>query len=144
MRGIKTYPLRFERQCANAVEVAKYLAAHSCIEKVIFPGDPAHPDAETIARIFTPGLYGGIVTFQVKDADKARIIQVMNALRTIVPASSLGDVHSMMLYPAIASHRDLSPKHRLRLGIPDNLLRLSVGIEAVEDINADLDQALRS
>ena len=144
MRGIKTFPLRFERQCANAREVAKWLASHPAIERVLFPEDPKHPDAESIARIFTPGLYGGIVSFEVKGADKQRIIRVMNALRTIVPASSLGDVHSMMLYPAIASHRDLSPKHRLRLGIPDSLLRLSVGIEAVEDITADLDQALRS
>ena len=144
MRGIKTFPLRFERQCSNAGEVAKWLAAHPAIDRVIFPADPHHPDAKSIARLFTPGLFGGIVTFEVKGADKQGIFRVMNALRTVVPATSLGDVHSMVLYPAIASHRDLSPKHRLRLGIPENMLRLSVGIEAVEDIIADLDQALRS
>ena len=144
MRGIKTFPLRFERQCSNAGEVAKWLAAHPAIDRVIFPADPHHPDAKSIARLFTPGLFGGIVTFEVKGADKQGIFRVMNALRTVVPATSLGDVHSMVLYPAIASHRDLSPKHRLRLGIPANMLRLSVGIEAVEDIIADLDQALRS
>ena len=66
----------------------------------------------------------------------------MNSLKMIVPATSLGDVQTMVLYPAMASHRDLSPKHRARLGIHDNLLRLSTGIEAVEDIIADLDQAL--
>ena len=142
MRGIKTFPLRFERQCANASAVAKWLATHPAIDRVIFPEDPRHPDAENISRMFTPGLYGGIVTFEVKGADKQGIFRVMNALRTVVPATSLGDVHSMVLYPAIASHRDLSPKHRLRLGIPENMLRLSVGIEAVEDITADLDQAL--
>ena len=144
MRGIKTFPLRFERQCLNACEVAKWLATHPAIDRVIFPADPHHPDAKSIARLFTPGLFGGIVTFEVKGADKQGIFRVMNALRTVVPATSLGDVHSMVLYPAIASHRDLSPKHRLRLGIPANMLRLSVGIEAVEDIIADLDQALRS
>ena len=144
MRGIKTFPLRFERQCSNAGEVAKWLAAHPAIDRVIFPADPRHPDAESIARLFTPGLFGGIVTFEVKGAGKQGIFRVMNALRTVVPATSLGDVHSMVLYPAIASHRDLSPKHRLRLGIPENMLRLSVGIEAVEDIIADLDQALRT
>jgi cystathionine gamma-synthase/methionine-gamma-lyase len=69
---------------------------------------------------------------------------MMNSLRMVVPATSLGDVHSMMLYPAMASHRDLAPKHRERLGIRDNLVRLSVGIEATEDIIADLDQALRA
>jgi cystathionine gamma-synthase/methionine-gamma-lyase len=67
----------------------------------------------------------------------------MNALQMIVPGTSLGDVHSLMLYPAMASHRDLSPKHRERLGIRDNLVRLSVGIEDTEDITADLDRALR-
>ena len=66
----------------------------------------------------------------------------MNALEMIVPATSLGDVQTMVLYPAISSHRDISPKHRARLGIHDNLVRLSVGIEAVEDIIADLDRAL--
>ena len=70
--------------------------------------------------------------------------EVMNALRMIVPATSLADVHSLMLYPAMASHRDIAPKHRARLGIHDNLVRLSVGIEAVEDIIADLDQALQA
>jgi cystathionine gamma-synthase len=67
----------------------------------------------------------------------------MNALRMIVPGTSLGDVQTMVLYPAMASHRELAPKHRARLGINDNLLRLSTGIEAVEDIIADLDQALK-
>jgi cystathionine gamma-synthase/methionine-gamma-lyase len=144
MRGIKTFPLRFERQCSNAREIAKYLSSHPAIEHVIFPEDPNHPDAANIERLFAPGMYGGIVTFQVKDAGKERIFRVMDALRMLVPASSLGDVHSMVLYPAIASHRDLSPKHRLRLGIPDSMLRLSVGIESAEDIIADLDQALRA
>ena len=66
----------------------------------------------------------------------------MNALEMVVPATSLGDVHTMMLYPLISSHRELSPKHRERMGIRDNLVRLSLGIEAVEDIAADLDRAL--
>jgi cystathionine gamma-synthase/methionine-gamma-lyase len=68
----------------------------------------------------------------------------MNALEMIVPGTSLGDVQTMVLYPVMASHRDLSPKHRARLGIHDNLIRMSVGIEAMEDIITDLDRALRS
>ena len=67
----------------------------------------------------------------------------MNALKLVVRATSLGDVHSMMLYPVMSSHRDLSPKHRERMGIRESLVRLSTGIEAVEDIIADLDQALK-
>ena len=85
-----------------------------------------------------------MVSFEVKGADRAAIFRLMNALKMVVPATSLGDVHSMMLYPAMASHRELSPKHRERLGIRDNLVRLSVGIESPEDIIADLDQALLS
>ena len=85
-----------------------------------------------------------MVSFEVKDAAREQIFRVMNALRMVVPATSLGDVHSIMLYPVMSSHRDLAPKHRARLGIKDNLLRLSVGIEAPADITGDLDQALRS
>jgi cystathionine gamma-synthase/methionine-gamma-lyase len=143
MRGIKTFPLRMERHCANACKVASWLASHPAVERVNFPSDPKHPDADNIRRVFAPGLYGGMVSFEVKGADRAAIFQFMNALRMIVPGTSLGDVHSLMLYPAMASHRDLSPKHRERLGIRDNLVRLSVGIEDTEDITADLDQALR-
>ena len=76
-----------------------------------------------------------------KGADKPNIFRFMESLKMIVRATSLGDVHTMILYPAMASHRDLSPKHRERLGIHDNLVRMSIGIEAIEDILADLDQA---
>ncbi len=143
MRGIKTFPLRMERQCANATGVAAWLRTHPAVERVYFPGDPNHPDAEIIRRVFTPGLHGGMVSFEVRDAGREQIFAVMNALRMIVPATSLGDVHSMVLYPAMASHRELAPKHRARLGIHDNLLRFSTGIEDLDDITADLDQALR-
>jgi cystathionine gamma-synthase/methionine-gamma-lyase len=144
MRGIKTFPLRMERQCANAKTVAEWLATHSAVARVYFPADPAHPDAGNIRRLFADGLFGGMVSFELKDAGREQVFRMMNALRMVVPATSLGDVHSMMLYPAMASHRDIAPKHRARLGIHDNLVRLSVGIEAVEDIIADLDQALRA
>jgi len=78
----------------------------------------------------------------LKNASRDDVFRFMNALRLVVPATSLGDVHSMMLYPAMSSHRELSPKHRERMGIGEGLVRLSVGIEAVEDIIADLEQAL--
>ncbi len=142
MRGIKTFPLRMERQCANACRLASWLVTHPAIDKVNFPADPKHPDAGTINRLFPSNLYGAILSFEVKGADRDGIFRVMNSLKMIVPATSLGDVQTMVLYPAMASHRELSPKHRARLGIHDNLLRLSTGIEAVEDIIADLDQAL--
>ena len=142
MRGIKTFPLRMERQCANAIRVAAWLATHPRIERTHFPGNPAHPDAAAIRRLFSPGLYGAIVSFEIRDAARPEVFRFLDRLQLVVNATSLGDVHSMALYPSMSSHRDLSPKHRQRVGIRDNLVRLSVGIEAVEDILADLDQAL--
>ena len=142
MRGIKTFPLRMERQCANACRVASWLAAHPRVERVFFTGDPAHPDAATIRRIFPANLYGAMISFEIRDAAREQIFQFMDALKMVVRATSLGDVHTMTLYPVMSSHRELSPKHRLRMGIRDNLVRLSVGIEAPEDIIADLQQAL--
>jgi cystathionine gamma-synthase/methionine-gamma-lyase len=141
MRGIKTLPLRIERQCQNACRVAAWLKDHPRVKRVYFPGDPAHPDHGVVQRLFRDGLGGAMVSFELKDAGRDEVLRWMNALRLIVCATSLGDVHSMILYPAMSSHRDLAPKHRARLGIGDNLLRLSVGIEASEDILADLDQA---
>jgi len=142
MRGIKTFAVRVERQCTNACRVASWLAARPEIARVHFPADPAHPDAAAIRRMLPDGLYGAIVTFELKDAGRDDVFRFMNALKLIVPATSLGDVHSMMLYPAMSSHRELSPKHRERMGISDGMVRLSVGIESVEDIIADLEQAL--
>jgi cystathionine gamma-synthase/methionine-gamma-lyase len=142
MRGIKTLALRFERQNANARKVAEWLAAHPKIERLYFPGDPKHPDAANVARLFPEGRSGALVAFEIKGAERAHVFRFMERLKMIVRATSLGDVHTMILYPAMASHRDLSPKHRERLGIRDNLVRMSIGIEAVEDILDDLTQAL--
>ena len=142
MRGIKTFPLRMERQCANACRVAGWLAAHPLVERVYFTGDPSHPDAATIRRVFPANLYGAMVSFEIRGAGKPEIFRFMDALKMIVRATSLGDVHSIMLYPTMSSHREIAPKHRERMGIRDNLVRLSVGIEAPEDIIADLAQAL--
>jgi cystathionine gamma-synthase/methionine-gamma-lyase len=142
MRGIKTFPLRMERQCANACRVAQRLSAHPKVERVIFPADPAHPDAAAIRRLFPPNLYGAMVSFELRGAGRAEVFRFMDALKLIVRATSLGDVHSIILYPVMSSHREISPKHRERMGIRDSLVRLSVGIEAAEDIIADLEQAL--
>jgi cystathionine beta-lyase/cystathionine gamma-synthase len=142
MRGIKTLALRVERQCANACKIASWLASHPAISKVHFPGDPAHPDAANVARLFPKNTYGAMVSFELKDGGRKEVFRFMERLKMIVRATSLGDVHTMILYPAMASHRDLSPKQRQRLGIGDNLVRISAGIEAPEDIIADLEHAL--
>jgi cystathionine beta-lyase/cystathionine gamma-synthase len=142
MRGIKTFPLRMERQCANAVLVAARLRGNPAVERVFFPNDPAHPDAATIRRLFPAGLFGAIVSFELRNADRAAVLGFMDRLKLVVPATSLGDVHSMLLYPLMASHRDIAPEQREQMGIRENLVRLSVGIESPGDIIADLEQAL--
>ena len=147
MRGIKTLPLRVERQCRNSLLIADYLKQHSRIERVHFPGDNDHPDYDIARQIFTANedgkpQFGGMLSFEVKDANREAVFEIIDRLKLIVRAASLGDVHSMILYPSMSSHRDLAPKHRLRLGINENLLRLSVGIDDPEDVIADLEQAL--
>jgi cystathionine beta-lyase/cystathionine gamma-synthase len=142
MRGIKTLALRFQRQCENARTLAQWLAAHSCVERVYSCSDPKHPDAGTISQIFAPGLFGAMISFEIKDANRASVMAFMDRLEMIVCGTSLGDVHTLLLYPIISSHRDVSPKMRERMGIRENLVRLAVGIENVSDIIADLDHAL--
>lgn len=142
MRGIKTFPLRMERQCASAARIAEWLAGHPRIERVHYPGRAGHPDAALAGRLFPPGLAGGMVSFEIRGAERADVFRFMDSLKLVVRATSLGDVHSMLLYPAISSHREIPPDIRKRTGIRDNLVRLSTGIEAPEDIIADLDQAL--
>lgn len=141
MRGIKTMGLRVERQCANACRVASWLASHPRVERVHFTGDPGHPDYATITRLFPKNMYGAMIAFELRGAGRAEVFAFMERLKMIVRATSLGDVHTMMLYPAMASHRDISPKQRARMGIGDNLVRMSIGIEAPEDIIGDLEQA---
>ena len=147
MRGIKTLPLRMERQCQNARQVAESLAKQPRVERVHFPGSANHPEHETARRLFAPdtkgsATFGAMVSFEVKDAGRDEIFSFLDSLELVVSSTSLGDVHSLISYPAISSHRNLSPRHRQRLGIKDNLVRLSVGIESAGDIVADLAQAL--
>ncbi len=142
MRGIKTFALRVERQCANACRIATWLQSHPRVARVHYLADPNHPDAAVIHRLLPEGMFGALVPFEIKDATKEDVFRFMDKLKVVVTGTSLGDVHSMLLYPAIASHRDIAPKQRQRMGIGDGLVRLCAGIEAVDDIIADLDQAL--
>ncbi len=144
MRGIKTLALRFERQCENARILAQWLESHPCVERVYYCSDPAHPDAEAIRQLFAPGLFGAILSFEIRSANSASVMAFMDRLSMIVRGTSLGDVHTLLLYPFMSSHREVSPKMRERMGIRENLVRLAAGIENVDDIIADLDHALRS
>jgi cystathionine gamma-synthase/methionine-gamma-lyase len=142
LRGLKTLPLRFVRQCESAQKLAVWLSQHPRIERVHYPGLATHPDATRCRKLFSGGMAGGVVTIVIRDAARDDIFRFVDSLELFLKATSLGDVQSLILYPAISSHRDLSPKHRERLGITDNLVRLSVGIEGVDDLQADLAQAL--
>jgi cystathionine beta-lyase/cystathionine gamma-synthase len=142
LRGLKTLPLRMERQCANAMRVAEWLSADARIAHVNFPGLSTHPQHALTGRLFGYGLYGAMISFDLKEANGEAVYAFMDRLRMIVPATTLGDVYTLVLYPAGASHRSLDPAYRRSLGIGDGLVRLSVGIEAVEDIIEDLNQAL--
>lgn len=144
MRGIKTLAVRFERQCENARILAQWLTSHPCVERVYYCSDPAHPDAEAIRQLFAPGLFGAILSFEIRGANSASVMAFMDRLSMIVRGTSLGDVHTLLLYPFMSSHREVSPKMRERMGIRENLVRLAAGIENVDDIIADLDHALRS
>lgn len=142
MRGIKTFALRVERQCRNARAVADALAQHPGFGRVYHPGRTDHIDHATAARLMPNGIESALVAFEIKGATREQMFRYIDNLKMVVPATSLGDVHSLMLYPVMASHRDVPPDTRQKLGITDQLLRLSCGIESADDIIADLLQAL--
>ncbi|NIV36006.1 MAG: aminotransferase class I/II-fold pyridoxal phosphate-dependent enzyme, partial [Anaerolineae bacterium] len=142
MRGIKTLPLRMRQHCTNAQVVAEWLLGHSAVARVHYPGLPGNPQHAVAARLFDGRGFGGMLSFDLRDAGQAEVFRFMEALELVLPATTLGDVYSLTLYPAHSSHRQVPPQAREAIGIGDGLVRLSVGIEDVEDIIADLGQAL--
>jgi len=143
LRGVKTLPLRLRQHCTNAMEVAKWLQGHARIAKVNYPGLADHPQHELAMKLFPEGLFGGMISFEIKNAGGKEIFRFMESLDLVLPATTLGDVYSLTLYPAMSSHRALSPEERKKIGISDSLVRLSVGIEEVGEIIGDLEQALK-
>jgi cystathionine gamma-synthase/methionine-gamma-lyase len=144
MRGIKTLPLRMQRHNANALQVANGLARLGGISRVIYPGRHDHPQHSVATRIFGGKGYGGMVAFELRNADQAKVFRFFEALKLCLPATTLGDVYSLVLYPAHSSHRALTEEARTEVGIGAGLVRMSVGIEAAEDILADVKQALET
>ena len=139
-RGLKTLPLRMDRQCRNAREIAGRLASHPRVAKVNHPSLEDHPDHETALRVLSDT--GGLVSFELAEGGREAAFEFLNALELCVKAPSLGDVYTLAIHPAASSHRELSPARRERLGVGENLVRLSVGIEHPEDIAADIERAL--
>ncbi|PWH17474.1 MAG: cystathionine gamma-synthase [Anaerolineae bacterium] len=140
IRGLKTLGLRIARHNENARQIAEYLAAHPAVERVWYPSLPSHPDYAIGLRQYKG--FGGVVSFTVK-GDAQRTARVLDALQIPLLAVSLGGCESLVSQPAVISYYELSRQERRALGIEDNLIRYSVGIEDADDLIADLEQALR-
>lgn len=138
-RSLKTLALRVQRQNENAFKLAEYLSGQPLTRRVYYPGLPAHPGYAIACEQMTG--FGGMLSFEL-EIPAGKIPAFLKALRIISPALSLGGVESLICAPAVTSHRGLTPAQRLELGIKDNLLRLSAGIENVYDLIADIDAAI--
>ena len=141
LRGIKTLAVRMERHCGNAMHVAAFLAKHPKVERVIYPGLPSHPQ-HTLAAQQMNARYGGMVTAVLKGGLPAPRAASSSAASLFTLAESLGGVESLIEHPAIMTHASLPEDVRAGLGIDDGLVRLSVGIESVDDLIAELNHAL--
>jgi cystathionine gamma-synthase len=139
VRGLKTLALRVARQNESGLRVAGFLEAHPKVERVWYPGLPSHPD-HAIARAQMSG-FGGVVTFEVR-GDLDTTSRLVDAVRIPIIAPSLGGVETLIEQPALMSYYEFSTEERLAVGIKDNLVRLSLGIEDADDLIADVEQAL--
>jgi O-succinylhomoserine sulfhydrylase len=139
LKGLETLPLRVDRHCASAAAIADVLADRKEIARVLYPRRADHPQADLAKRQMLGG--GPLVAFEVK-GDKAATFRVLNALSIVRISNNLGDAKSLITHPATTTHQRLTPEQRAELGIFDNSLRLSVGLEDVADLMDDLDRAL--
>lgn len=140
IRGLKTLEVRMKKHCANAMEVAKFLESHPKIKRVYYPGLPSHPQHELAKRQMND--FGGMIAFELK-GDLEAGVAFMNSLNFCRLAVSLGDVDTLIQHPASMTHWYMKREERLKAGITDGAVRISVGIEDVEDIIEDLEQALK-
>ncbi len=138
LRGIKTLPLRMDRHCSNAMEVAKFLVKQKQVKSVNYPGLTSHPQYR-LAKKQMRG-FGGMISFDLGSAEKAKMF--LKRVRLCALAESLGGVETLISHPATMTHASVPPDQRKKTGVTDGLVRISVGIEDVEDIIADLKQAL--
>jgi len=141
LRGLKTLHLRMRAHCDNAMQLADWLQSHPNVDKVIYPGLTSHPQHELAKRQMRG--FGGMISLYVRGG-LAETRRMMERCELFALAESLGGVESLINHPAIMTHASIPAEQRARLGIHDNLVRLSVGVEDVEDLRAELDQALRS
>ena len=123
--------------------IAQWLADHPRIRTVHYPGLEHHPGHQIAGRMLRQGCFGSVLSFELVNGDREPVFAFLNSLRLCLPATTLGDIYTELLYPIMSSHRILTPEQRSAIGISDALIRLSAGIEDVGDLIADLDQALR-
>lgn len=139
-RGLKTLPLRFQRQSASAWRLAQELRDSGRFRRVVHPLLPDHPDAERVRRLYPGRLPGAVVSVDL-GCDREGVFRFLRALRLVVPATTVGDVYTLCLYPWIASHRSLPPEEREAMGVTEGLVRFAVGLEEPGDLLADILQA---
>ncbi len=139
-RGLKTLQLRMQRQNENGLALAQFLEQHPRVEKVYYPGLPSHRDYDVAQR--TMDGFGGLVTFLVRDADWRQTAAVVDTLQIPRIGPSFGGTESIVEQPMLMSYHDFSPEQRRAVGIPDNMIRISCGVENAEDLIADFEQAL--
>ncbi len=137
--GVKTLEVRMQRHCENALRVARFLESHPAVERVNYPGLESHPQHELACRQMPT--FGGMMSFELRGGLQAGI-RMMNKVKVATLAVSLGMVDTVVSHPASMTHSGLTPETRRAAGITDGLVRLSVGIENVEDLIADFDQAM--
>jgi cystathionine gamma-synthase len=142
-RGIKTLSLRVHQQCDNAAAVAAWLQEQPEVARVYYPGLSSHPQHDLAARVFG-GLFGAMVTFELRVGRREALFRFVDGLRLILPATSLGDIYTLVSLPLISSHRDLTIEQRAERGIGEGLVRLSIGIEEMGDLIEDLRGALQA
>lgn len=142
LRGIKTLHLRVQRHCENGAKVAEYLVNHPKVATVFYPGLESHPHHE-IAKKQMIGGFGGMVSFTFKSGAKADAIKMLEKVKVFTLAESLGGVESLANHPALMTHASIPEDKRKEIGITDDLVRLSVGVEDISDLLADLDQAFQ-
>ncbi|MBA5761288.1 methionine gamma-lyase [Vibrio sp. 404] len=140
LRGLKTLAVRMDRHCSNAMKVAEFLEQHPAVTKVNYPGLPSHPSHELAKKQMSD--FGGVISFEINGGVQEGQT-IMNSVELCLLAVSLGDTETLIQHPASMTHSPMSPEQRMAAGIPDGLIRISVGLEDAEDIIADLDQAFK-
>jgi len=143
LQGIETLALRMERHCANSLAVARFLQEHDQVSWVRYPGLAGDPSYQTAQRYFLNGMGGGVVVFGIK-GEAAAAERFIDNLRLFSHLANVGDAKSLAIHPASTTHSQLSRDQQIEAGVPPDLIRLSIGIEHIDDIIDDLDQALRA